>query len=243
MRRLVALALVAGVIALPLCAQRSSGHSGSGGHSAQTSRGGSSAPVSRGFGSSAPRSFSGQSLHRQASPARFATSRPPAAVHSANRGGSGNSGDPERNRHRRPYVSPYGATGLYGPGYGALGWINPYYSDSTGSDDSAAAPASDSGGYDSQPGDQGQLEPSTPYPSAVELSHPSTGPESEEAVTIIFKDGRPAEQIHNYILTRSTLIVGDRQHREIPTDQLDLIATAKANQDAGVDFRLPDAPR
>jgi hypothetical protein len=62
-------------------------------------------------------------------------------------------------------------------------------------------------------------------------------------VTLIFRDGRPAEQIHNYILTRSTLFVGDGQRREIPTDQLDLAATAKANQDAGMDFRLPDAPQ
>jgi hypothetical protein len=121
--------------------------------------------------------------------------------------------------------------------------MNPYYPDSTGSDDSAAAPNSDGGEYASQPDGQGQPEPSTPYPPDYDLSRPPAAPESEEAVTIIFKDGRPAEQIHNYILTRSTLIVGDRQRREIPTDQLDLTATAKANQDAGVDFRLPDAPR
>jgi hypothetical protein len=60
-----------------------------------------------------------------------------------------------------------------------------------------------------------------------------------EAVTLVFKDGRPPEQIHNYILTRTTLFVRDQHARKIPTDQLDLAATAKVNQDAGVDFQLP----
>jgi hypothetical protein len=66
-------------------------------------------------------------------------------------------------------------------------------------------------------------------------------PTREEAVTLIFKDGRPPEQIHNYLLTRTTLFVGDQGRRAIPTDQLDLVATAKVNQDAGVDFQLPNA--
>jgi len=70
-----------------------------------------------------------------------------------------------------------------------------------------------------------------------------TAPASEEAVTLIFKDGRPPEQIHNYILTPTTLYVGDQHHRAIPTDQLDLVATARVNQDAGVDFQLPNALR
>jgi hypothetical protein len=60
-----------------------------------------------------------------------------------------------------------------------------------------------------------------------------------EAVTLVFKDGRSPVQIHNYLLTRTMLYVRDQQHREIPTDQLDLAATAKVNQAAGVDFQLP----
>ena len=78
----------------------------------------------------------------------------------------------------------------------------------------------------------------------IRRASPGTpAPEGEEPVTIVFKDGRQPEQIHNYILTRSTLFVGDKQRREIPTEQLDLAATAKANQDAGIDFRLPGTPR
>ena len=67
--------------------------------------------------------------------------------------------------------------------------------------------------------------------------------EGEAAVTLIFKDGRPPKQIHNYILTRDMLYVGDRYPSQIPVDQLDLEATAKVNRDAGVEFRLPAGTR
>ncbi len=75
------------------------------------------------------------------------------------------------------------------------------------------------------------------------MARPAPWPLSEDAVTLIFKDGRPPEQIHNYVLTRTTLFVGDQRRRAIPTDQLDLVATARVNQEAGVDFQLPEAPR
>jgi hypothetical protein len=167
------------------------------------------------------------------------------------RGGNGNSGadggDHDRGHHRRPYISPYGSRELYGPGYGALGWISPYpldYPETGSTDNSAALPDQTSAeGYDAQPDEQGLPPYPGAYPPASVLPNPSSAPESEEAVTIVFKDGRQPEQIHNYILTRSTLFVGDKQRREIPTDQLDLAATAKVNQDAGVDFRLPDSTR
>jgi hypothetical protein len=70
----------------------------------------------------------------------------------------------------------------------------------------------------------------------------AAAPASQEAVTLVFADGRPSEQIHNYMLTRSTLFVLDQHHRDIPLDELDLAATAKVNHDAGIDFHLPEAP-
>jgi hypothetical protein len=82
---------------------------------------------------------------------------------------------------------------------------------------------------------------STWMPASIEA--PPEASDREDAVTIIFKDGRPPEQIHNYILTRDMLFVGDRHHPDIPVDQLDLSATAKANQDAGVYFHFPDISR
>jgi hypothetical protein len=94
-----------------------------------------------------------------------------------------------------------------------------------------------------EPPDEEQLAPFGPYQPSSEMARPAPAPAYEEAVTLIFRDGRPPEQIHNYILTRTTLYVGDQQRRAIPTDQLDLIATVKVNQDAGVDFQLPEPLR
>jgi len=65
---------------------------------------------------------------------------------------------------------------------------------------------------------------------------PEPGPAS--AVTIIFKDGN-SQQIHNYMLTRTTLYVQDEHRREIPVEELDLPATQRVNRDVGVAFELP----
>jgi hypothetical protein len=153
-------------------------------------------------------------------------------------------------RYRRPYFPVYRAGFPYVvPSYG---WVAPYflgYPDDSGYDDSSAAPdngaANAPEGYEAEPPDQyaDQQAPLAPYQPGLEASHPAPDPASEEAVTLIFKDGRPPEQIHNYVLTRTTLYVGDQHHRAIPTDQLDLVATAKVNQDAGVEFQLPNASR
>jgi hypothetical protein len=163
-------------------------------------------------------------------------------------------------RYRRPYPQRYRAGFPYVvPNYG---W--PYflgYPDDSGYDDASAAPDNGSAntpeGYEAGPPDQyrdqysgqyrdqysGQQEPLAPYQPGPETARPATASASEEAVTLIFKDGRPPEYIHNYLLTPTTLYVGDQHHRAIPTDQLDLVATEKVNQDAGVDFQLPNAPR
>jgi hypothetical protein len=61
----------------------------------------------------------------------------------------------------------------------------------------------------------------------------------ETAVTLVFKDGRPAEEIHNYILSRTTLTILDNRSRQIPVGDLDLAATEQANRGSGVDFHLP----
>jgi hypothetical protein len=60
-----------------------------------------------------------------------------------------------------------------------------------------------------------------------------------DAVTLIFKDGRAPEKIYNYALTRTTLYVTDAKRQEIPVAALDLAATEKVNRTAGVRFQLP----
>ena len=54
--------------------------------------------------------------------------------------------------------------------------------------------------------------------------NPTSAPPQPYAVTLVFKDGRPSEQIHNYLLTRTTLYVQDQHRRDIALDQLDLSA-------------------
>jgi hypothetical protein len=58
-------------------------------------------------------------------------------------------------------------------------------------------------------------------------------------VTLIFNDGRPSEQIHNYLLTATTLTVLDQKYREIPLGQINLAATEAKNRAEGIDFHLP----
>lgn len=147
--------------------------------------------------------------------------------------------------HRRQYVSPYGAGYHYGiPGYG---WVSPYFlgNPDYGYDDASNQPAAPAEGDAGEPEDQDQVRqqanPLPPYQPNPDFSRPAPAPVEEEAVTLIFKDGRPSEQIHNYLLTATTLFVVDQHQRAIPTDQLDLVATARVNQDAGVDFQLPNS--
>jgi hypothetical protein len=62
----------------------------------------------------------------------------------------------------------------------------------------------------------------------------------QPTTTLIFKDGRPPVQVHNYALTGATLYALDGDSRkEIPLSQLDVPATVEANRAAGVDFALP----
>ena len=59
------------------------------------------------------------------------------------------------------------------------------------------------------------------------------------SVTVIFKDGRPEEHIHDYLLTADTLTVFEPHYRQIPLDQVNLAATQATNLEAGVEFRVP----
>jgi hypothetical protein len=79
-------------------------------------------------------------------------------------------------------------------------------------------------------------------PSYTGPGDASYAPSSQQAVTVIFKDGRPSEQIHNYLLTATTLTVLDQKYREIPVDQINLDATEETNRADGIDFRVPSVP-
>ncbi len=56
---------------------------------------------------------------------------------------------------------------------------------------------------------------------------------------LVFRD-RHTEEIQNYAITGKTLWVFNEQRaRKIPLAELDLPATTKANEDRGIDFRVP----
>jgi hypothetical protein len=137
------------------------------------------------------------------------------------------------------YVDPW----LFGP--------DDYYGDSYGAD--VPAPYRDYGMQSSQPypAEYYQGNPALPQQDpesqqAYAPQGPAAMPSSslaaasgQGAVTLIFNDGRPPVQIHNYLLTASTLTVLDPQYREIPLDKINVAATEQTNRAAGVDFRVP----
>lgn len=177
--------------------------------------------------------------------------------------GAGRYGTNDRD-HRHPYRSPYRA-GYGVAGFGFVPWLgsdylgypddgydNGYadngYAEGSYDPNDGSAPY-DAAGEDGGPGYPGpgypgqgyQDQPPIPYQARPQNSQPAatSAPLPMEAVTLVFKDGRPAEHIHNYILTRTTLSILDEHHRDIPIEELDLAATQKANRDLGVDFHLP----
>jgi len=167
--------------------------------------------------------------------------------------------DNDRDRDRFLFNSVYLVGGYpFWPGWG---WGYPYlYNDWDNSDDYDAQPTSNyataqqsypeyaPGAYDPpEPDSEQPQRPSWPYsrpaPSASQPWPASVALPTESPVTLVFKDGRPNEQIHNYLMTATTLSVLDQRHRDIPVDQIDLTATARLNREAGIEFAIPGGSR
>lgn len=73
---------------------------------------------------------------------------------------------------------------------------------------------------------------STPGPITNGLDHPE--------VTLVFNDGRAPMKVHSYAVTGKAVFVAENGHQQqIPLSALDLPATVKENEAAGVDFELP----
>lgn len=162
---------------------------------------------------------------------------------------------PSGNPNRRP-SSPYrwNGVGYRGPylyaGYpGLIGYGFPLaygaYGDYGDDQEDSVAP---------QPADYYAPEP--PAPQVAEYA-PEYAPEpfrpayqpgqvefapvhAQPITTLVFKDGRPPVEVHNYALTANTLYGLDGDARqEIPLSLLDIPATVETNRQAGVDFALP----
>jgi hypothetical protein len=270
MMRFMAVALTLLGLAHPVWAQRGGSH-GSSGHGGFSSHAGFSSPGFSSRGTAAFHSGQGVSGFRTTGPAhfsyppRFVGGRVPAYGRSfssqtfANRNARPEyRSSPQYGQHRPPYRSPYRNPYRYGFPFGSGwgGWYGPsllWYPDDfdygSGYDDSQAItpyyPQQDFDPQYSEPYPSGpnQSEARPPYSGSSPSSQSLRTEPAGSPITLVFKDGRPSEQVRNFILSRDTVSVWDQGHREIPVDQLDLAATEKLNRDAGVDFRLPDAVR
>jgi hypothetical protein len=138
-------------------------------------------------------------------------------------------------RRHYPYISRSYA-GFISFGYGLPLPYGNDQDDTTGQADYGDQPMNDYG-----------PEPPQLAANAPPSFRPGYQPQGEAApvnaqptTTLIFRDGRPPVQVHNYALTASTLYALDGEsRREIPLSLLDVPATVAANRAAGVDFALP----
>jgi len=141
---------------------------------------------------------------------------------------------------RGAYGARYPVVRGYPYGYG-LGWNDPGFYGGVydpGSSVTAYPDALSPGG--ASDADSGVGPYAAPAdPPRMRATPVQAAPAAEEAVTLIFKDGRPPMQVHNYALTRTMLYVTDARHRDIPVADLDMDATQKVNAEAGVSFQLP----
>jgi hypothetical protein len=142
------------------------------------------------------------------------------------------------NRSRFFYgVSPWASYGY--PGY----YLYPYYDSYDSSADSYPA-YNYAGGYDDQSGQMAQDKIDRLEGEVAELrgqrSPAVSKPEIRASTVLVFQD-KHTQEVLNYAIVGETLWVFDAQKAaKISVDSLDIPATVKANDDRGVDFRLPD---
>lgn len=220
-----------------------SGFSGGGVHG-----GFSTPPVFRGFSGSAPRAFGAVPRMNWTGPRYgFAPQRQAFAGYRA-----GNRGDYHRDRYRPPYPGyrysgyPY----LYANSWELLPW-DLGYPDFIDYDNSAAAPnnaqAEPSAEEQQEPPGNESYQPAyapETYQPQANRAAPSSPPREEPELTLIFKDGH-TQAIRNYVLTPSKVIVMDDaasgRMPSIPLSDLNLAATEKGAQRAGLEFSPPSA--
>lgn len=138
---------------------------------------------------------------------------------------------------------------------GAAVYATPYYGYYNSGDDAAETPPDEQ--YNGGPTVFDRRGPGTPTPApyASGARSDSTQPQppsapatqSEESIpapeqpqtVLVFKDGHQLE-VANYAIVGSTLYdLTDGRRHKIALTELDLTATAKQNDDRGIDFQLP----
>jgi len=261
MRRLMAIAAFALLLAVPLWAQHGGGGHGGGGGHAGFSGGGHSGFGAGRMGGPAMHSFSGvrsgSGFSRGFSPvARGGFSRGPF-LHD---GFHGRNGFGHRDRFGRGFRNNCRGFGCRGgfPWWGA-GYYDPWLWDWWDSDSSydqdynnnlAIANQMDQQSLEQQrmwrqeqaDGDQDAYAPRnySPQPTPA-AQRPAADPPSPiiPPTVLVFRD-QHQQEIQNYAIVGQTLwIFNDQQAKKVPLSELDLEATAKLNDDRGVEFRAP----
>lgn len=222
------------LVGMPLWAQHGGGHASAGGHG---SFGGHASSGMRSGSAVTTRSFSGSVSHQAFSSRSFST----RAYTSRSFTHSGN----VRIRTYGLWNNCYGCRGRYGYPWWYAGAFDPYWWWNSGSSYDAdkqreigLANEMNAQSLEEQrmrqQGDQDLYARSAPPPPRAEEIT-----EAAPATVLVFRDQRKQE-VRNYAIVGQTLWNFAPQHTEkIPLGNLDLAATTKANDERGVDFRVP----
>jgi hypothetical protein len=233
---------------IPLSAQRGGGHASFGGH------GGMAGHASFGGHAGGGRSFSGA----RSSPG-FAGRNSVRGSFSSHRSFSSNRSFSSRGFHNRDRFRRYGfrnncygyaCRGFYGYPWWYAGAYDPYWwwdSDSSYDQDEQnnAAQAAEMNAQSLDEQRMRQQEDQDVYANSAPPSPHPPSPHQEErtqatpATVLVFRDQRQQE-VQNYAIVGQTLWNFSPQHtQKIPLSDLDLVATARANDERGVDFHVP----
>jgi hypothetical protein len=229
---------------VPLSAQHGGGHASGGGHGGMASHGGfssghSSSHASSGHAFSGTHSGSGFGAHSFSGPAsRSFSSR------AFNHSGGVRIGTYGFRNNCYGYVCRYGNPGGY------AGFYDPYWWSNSGSSfdydqqyQTGLANQMNAQSLDEQrmrqQQDQNAYAQSAPPPR--ERSEHAEINEAAPVTVLVFRDEHKQE-VHNYAIVGQTLWNFNPQHtQKIPLSDLDIPATTKANDERGVDFRVPGA--
>jgi hypothetical protein len=160
-----------------------------------------------------------------------------------------------------PYYNGYSG-GRGGYGYGGWAYVMPYYypvdNSAYGYDYVGAGPDLYSGppigpndplhmigeqppvdpyGYGPPPDAEAYAAPPAPAPTA-----PPAEVKPGEPTVLVFRNGKQQE-VTNYAIMGDTLYVFDQSKRKIALADLDIAATVKANDDRGMEFKIPPAAK
>ena len=245
-RPLTLAAFFLAISVIPVCAQHGGGHASGGSHGGfsggHSSFSGASHVSSAGHAGYVGHTSAYSGARATSSYSRYGSR--PTSYGRAPYVRNGRAAYGYRNRYGYPYGYPY--YGLY-----AYGGIDPYWWWDTYSDDPdeaqqrAEAADMNAENLDEQQALREQDQPY--YPGPVRRPRPAAPTpvaaqaDTTPATVLIFRDQHQRE-IRNYAIVDEMLWVFTPQRIEkVPLAILDVPATIKANDDRGVDFRLPES--